>query len=384
MKVQRKGLVISVVTLVLMLGAFAPAWSMDNESPVTFDIPLRWLGADLGVGYRGLALLPGVDTTFWVYAGGGYEWMNYFRDSSGALLGPGSVAPGTEDTNNTFNRWEAAWRLGVDQGFLWNERTKTNRFEAFFFYRGVYDDNMISATIVPALFSSGLPDRTGGLLNTLQFGLFYDDLLFNVKHKIYDGFNAEATAEWGPGFLFNTITGNADYIRFNFNGRIFIPVYDAVPDRVSNLFSVYAGDYVSVDYSVGLNGAPVPLFIRQSFGGRDQKTGLGHAVRGVDTAAYDTNFKAVNNLEIRANLPALYFSNLVPGIVAYFDVGYYAQVGEGLATVPSGFLASTGAGVYIDVFDLGSLALYVDYRLDSPNADGTNLMTFKLEFGMHF
>jgi len=64
MKVQRKGLVISVVTLVLMLGAFAPAWSMDNESPVTFDIPLRWLGADLGVGYRGLALLPGVDTTF--------------------------------------------------------------------------------------------------------------------------------------------------------------------------------------------------------------------------------------------------------------------------------------------------------------------------------
>ena len=383
MTAQRKGLIVAAISIVLVFSALLPAWSMDNENPVTFDVILRWLGVDVGVGYRGLALLPGADTIFWAYAGGGYEWMNFYRDTSGALLGRGSIPA---DTNTTFVRYEGAWRLGMEQGFTWNERTKTNGFEAFAFYRGRYDvneDSQVQMLIDTPV--SLLPDKAGSLMNTLQFGLAYDDLLFDAKHKTKNGFSAEASAEWGPGFLFNAIVGNADYVRFNAKARGFIPLYDAAPDHAGNLFSVYAGEYVAVDYSAGLNGAPVPLFIRQTLGGREQKTGLGHAARGVDTAAYDTNFKAVNSLEVRANLPALYFSDLVPGIVVFFDAGYYAQVGEGLPSpVPSGFTASTGAGVYIDVFDLGSLALYFDYRLDGTNADGTNFSAFVLEFGMHF
>jgi hypothetical protein len=381
MTAHRKGLIVAVLTLALSFGALLPAWSMDNESPVTFDIILRLLGLDVGVGYRGLALLPGADTTFWVYGGGGYEWMTYYRDASGALLAPASITP---DTNTTFVRYEGAWRLGMEQGFAWNERTKTNLFEAFAFYRGRYDANEISASIVPTLYNSGLPDASAGLLNTLQAGVAYDDLLFDAKHKTKSGFNAEATAEWGPGFFLNAIVGNSDYVRLNAMARGFIPLYDIAPDSAGNLLSIYAGDYFSVDYAMGFNGAPVPVFIRQTFGGRDQNTGLGHAVRGVDTAAYDTNLKVVNNLEVRANLPALYFADLVPGVVVFVDAGYYAQVGEGLsAPVPSGFVASTGAGVYIDIFDLGSLAFYYDYRLDGTNADGTNTK-FAIEFGMHF
>jgi hypothetical protein len=388
MKAHRKVLIVAAIALALLFTALLPAWSMDNESPVTFDIILRLLGLDVGVGYRGLALLPGTDTIFWAYAGGGYEWMTYYRDQYGALLLPGEIGPGgtLDGAATTFVRYEGAWRLGMEQGFAWNERTKTNLFEAFAFYRGRYDVN--EASQVPELHDSAvalLPDKEGGLLNTLQAGVAYDDLLFDAKHKTKSGFSAEATAEWGPGFLFNAIVGNADFLRLNAMARGFIPLYDVAPDRAGNLFSVYAGDYISVDYALGFNGAPIPLFVRQTFGGRDQNTGLGHSVRGVDTAGYDTNFKVVNNLEVRANLPALYFSGLVPGIVVFFDAGYYAQVGEGLPEpVPAGFIASTGAGVYIDLFDLASLALYFDYRLDKANADGSQFRAAVIEFGMHF
>jgi hypothetical protein len=72
-------------------------------------------------------------------------------------------------------------------------------------------------------------------------------------------------------------------------------------------------------------------------------------------------------------------------VVVFFDAGLYDQVGEpGISSPGSGFVAGTGAGVYIDVLDLGSLAAYVEYRLDSANAEGDRLRIFVIEFGMHF
>jgi hypothetical protein len=47
-------------------------------------------------------------------------------------------------------------------------------------------------------------------------------------------------------------------------------------------------------------------------------------------------------------------------------------------------VAGAGAGVFIDVLDLGSLAAYVEYRLDGANAEGDRLRVFVIEFGMHF
>ncbi len=366
-----------------------------TQSPWAFDPILRLIGADLGVGYRGLPLVPGAQTTFWVYGGGGYEGEHYYRDANGALLSPGQISGGgpLANADPTFNRIEAAWRLGIEQGFVWNPRTSTNLLAAFFFYRGRYDLNQAATgalLTLPAL--SLLPDRDNSLLNTLQLGLGYDDMLTS-KHRTRNGTSAEMTAEWGPPWLLNTVQGESDFIRFNGTFTWFFTLYDAAPERSLNLFSVYLGEYFSADYAIGLGGNSVPLFIRQTFGGRIQYPGLGSQVRGVDKAAYDTNLKAVNNLEVRANLLAIQMPAflagivpfVVPGVLAYFDCGFYDQVGEqGVSSPSPGFVASTGAGVYVEVPGLGTLLAYVEYRLDAENAAGDRLRLFVLEFGMQF
>jgi hypothetical protein len=387
---MKRSILLGALLVIVGLGVAGPLSAQETGTPTwspwTFDVILRLLGLDLGVGYRGLSLLPGVQTTFWVYAGGGYEGEHYYRNPDGTLLAPGSIGPGQEPA---YNRIEAAWRLGMEQGFVWNPRTSTNLFEAFFFYRGRYDLNQASATM---LAQANIADRDSSILNTLQLGAAYDDLLTN-GHRVRNGVSAETTVEWGPSFFFNTIQGDADFIRFNGMASWFIPLYDAAPDRPHNLFSVYLGEYFTIDYAMGLNGTPVPLYVRQTFGGRTQNTGVGSQVRGVDKAAFDTNLKALNNLEVRVNLPAIpmpdfiasLVPDIIPGIIAYVDYGYYDQVGEpGIVSPPHGSVASTGVGAFIEVPAIGTVPIYFEYRLDAANAAGDRLRLFVIEFGMQF
>jgi hypothetical protein len=360
----------------------------------TFDPILRLWGADLGVGYRGLSLIPGDQTTFWVYGGGGYEGQYYYRDSSGNLLSPGQIGSGgtpNPGQDPRFNRIEAAWRLGIEQGFAWNPRTSTNLFEAFLFYRGRYDLNQVPAGSLLAA-ATALADQGNSFLNILQAGLGYDDLLTD-GHLVRGGTSAEVSAAWGPPWFFNSIQGASDFIRFNASFTWFVPVFDAAPQSKLNVFSVYLGEYFSADYAVGLNGTPVPLYIRQTFGGRIQDRGLGDQVRGVDKGAYDTNLKAVNNLELRANLLAIPAPDFmkwlapyaIPGVLAYFDCGAYDQVGEpGISSPGAGLVASIGAGVFVEVPGWGTLLAYVEDRLDNANAAGDRLRLLVLEFGMQF
>jgi hypothetical protein len=384
MKNRRVIFAFCTISVALSLGIVLPCGAEEEagaegpaaESPYSFDIGLRLFGVDVGVGYNGIVLLPGAQTTIWAYVGGGYETLHYNRDAAGNFIAAGTMP---ESDPQDFWRAEGAWRLGMDQGFAWNARTRTNLVEAFVFYRGRYNVNQIQSDDL--LYASTLADRNGSLLNTLQAGIAYDDLLFEKGHNTKSGIAAEASVEWGPGFFLNSLVGASDFVRFNGTFRGFLPVYDLAPDRPSNLLSVYAGEYFQVDYIVG---DMVPLYVSQSFGGRDQRTGLGGAVRGVDSAAYDAHLKAVNCLEVRANLPAIYWPGLVPGLVAFFDAGYYNQLGEPGTDGASGFLASAGAGVFIDAFDLGQIAAYVEYRIDGANADGNPWSLFAIEFGLHF
>jgi hypothetical protein len=372
------------MTLALLIAAPILCRAADAGDPVVFDVEPRLLGVDVGVGYRGTPLAPGVDTTLWVYLGAGYEWLTYYRDAAGALVSSGALAPSgpLSPLQPVFVRIEGAWRLGIEQGIAWNPRTRTNLLEAFAFYRGRVDSNQIQQGQL--LYQSSIPDAAGIFLNTILAGLAFDDLLTDTRHKVRDGMAAEMSAEWGPRFFLNALEGDSDFVRFNATLRWFLPVFDIAPDRPVNLLSVYLGEFVSVDYAIGLS-APVPLYIRQTFGGRTQPIGLGLQVRGVDQGAYDTNLKAVNNLELRVVLPAVGLPDIVPGAVLYWDIGYYDQVGETGAPspTPSGIVTATGVGITLDFLDLATGALYLTWRLDAPNADGT-VLGLDLEFGMHF
>jgi hypothetical protein len=350
-----------------------------------FDASPRLLGLDAGIGYRGAALIPNVDTTIWAYVGAGYEWLTYYRDSSGALVAPSDLAPGgaLAGKDPGFVRIEGAWRLGIDQGFAWNPRTKTNLVEAFAFYRGRVDFNQIGPGQL--LYDSALSDRAGLLLNAIIAGVAYNDLLPDAHHKTLSGISAELSAEWGPRFFLNTFMGRSDYVRFNATFRWFLPLYDLKPDTPVNFFSIYLGERVSVDYAQPL-GAPVPLYVRQTFGGRgDQVIGLGGAVRGVDDGSLDTNLKAVNSLEIRANLPAFVSPDIVPGFVIFWDLGCYSQAGESGYTgaAGAGVVSSAGGGIFLDFLDLARGAAYMTRRITGVNADGS-VVNLKLEFGLHF
>jgi hypothetical protein len=271
----------------------------------------------------------------------------------------------------------------MDQGLVWNERTSTNLVEAFAYYRGRVDSNRIQPGQL--LYDATIPDRAGLLLNSIIAGLAYDDLLADTHHKTLSGISAELSAEWGPRFFLNTLMGDSDFVRFNTTFLWFLPLYDMTPDTPVNLFSVYLGERFSIDYALGL-GAPVPLYIRQTFGGRgDQVIGLGKAVRGVDKGSLDTNLKAVNSLEVRANLPAFVHPDIVPGLVVFWDIGYYNQVGESgfTGTAGTGVVSSAGGGIFLDFLDRARGAGYVTRRLTGVNADGS-VWNFQVEFGLHF
>jgi len=322
-------------------------------------------------------LAPGVNTVLWANVGGGYQTKTYYRDpSDDSPLGAGELSVDAS-TAPFYQRVNGDWGLGICQGILGNPEIQANLLEAFLFYKGRYSQYVNEESTFQLLFESPLPDKTGILQNSVLGGLSLMGLVPDARHKTARGYHAEVSAEWGPSFLGNTVFGRADFLRLNFTAMGFFPIYDASPESFANVFSVYLGEFFSVDYAVG---DTIPLNVRQTFGGRDPRTGLGGAVRGVDDGRYDTTFKAVNNLEIRVNLPAIVLPDLVPGFVAYFDAGYY-DFGD---YPESGTLFSTGAGLYINLLDLAYLAGYSNYLLNDSNLDGTQWTPFELEFGLHF
>ncbi len=363
---QRRGFMASLLALFLLCAVFAHA---EERFPLVFDVlPFFW-GSDLGVGYRGFSLIPGTDTILWAYGGGGYQTQTYIRMPDGTLItgaAPGTV---TVPADINYDRWSWRWQAGIEQGFLWNSRTQQNLLEAVLFYRGRYDSN-VQASPSQLIYQSASFDRFGLVGNAVIAGVIYDDLLFNPVNRTRNGIHAELTGEWGYPIFTGTVEGSFTYLRFNLTAKGFLPLFDAAPTAEMNVFSVCLCDFASVDYALG---SSVPLHIRQTFGGMKPRTGLGGALRGIDSGSLDANLKAVNNLEVRAYLPALFIRDIVPGILVFCDAGAYAQLGEGVASPAYGFVAATGAGAFVDIFDFAQIVVYGCYRLTGVNADAQSL-----------
>jgi len=359
-----------------------------GDLPLAFDVSPRIWGADLGIGYTGLELLDGRDTTLWLWAGGGWEQMPFYRDSDGSLaaeyldLASGVIEHGLPATINASNdpfyqRAEGKWQLGIVQGLVAAEGP--DLVVAFLYYRGRYDAHLTQGALIADAPLYAFPDQDGIFQNSLLAGVAYQGVTKNA-HKVKSGVAAEASAEWAPSFLISAADGDASFLRLNASARFFLPLFDAVPDRDRNVFSVYAGDFLAVDW---ITGDAVPLNVRQSFGGRTPRLGLGGAVRGVDSGSLDTNFKAVNNLEVRVLGPALFMPDIVPGLVVYLDAGFFDSAGSP-GPAARGFVASTGAGVFVDLFGFAQLTGYLHWRLVGVNANGSALTPLAVDFGLKF
>lgn len=336
----------SVLALAAMLAA-APVLAEESDFKVAFE-GLRMFngfipsGLDLSLTYTGMSMSDLAGTSLFLKAGGGYENTALLRD-------PATGDPWTGDAaGNKYDMLNFQWELAFIQG-LARRGDGDNSLEVFAFYRGRFDSykNELSDSV--------FADIRGLLGTSFMAGLSYDTRELD-RHRSKKGIYAEASAEWGPGF----VNANSDFWRVSGQLRGFLPVFDIATDG-GNLFNVYLAGFAGADYAAG---ASVPIYVQQSFGGRDLRDSLGNSVRGYGNYKFDSAFKSVANAELRLIGPAIVLYNIVPCLYGFADAGYYSGFAESANRADaSGFLVSTGGGVALDLFSFVQLGVMAGVRL---------------------
>ena len=373
-----------IAALAAVTGTVSLHAQMDNPSGAVgfanFGVRTYWFGlvptgGDFSLLYRAPRLIPGLDTIIENDFGAGYETDNYYRNPNGTPYS----GPSDKGSPVVFDRLEILEGLGVRQGILWDEARNRNLLEGFIFYRLHYDRNFTPSGANPLIFQSGRPDSTQILSNSIIAGLSASTLERDRVHKTWDGLYGEVSVQWGPGFFFNSI-GNTDFSRLNATFKGFRTLYAAPEQGDWNLFSIYAGDFVSIDYA---GGGSMPFYVQESTGGLSPRATTDDWVRGFESGAYDTQFKVVNNFDVRFQGPAMIWPSVVPGAYIFSDVGYYSGFSGDPSSTPGGFLASAGIGGYVDVFDLGVVTGYVALPLYGHRVDGAS-WTINFHFHLGF
>jgi hypothetical protein len=145
-------------------------------------------------------------------------------------------------------------------------------------------------------------DAYGIFGNSFITGLTYNNLRHDKKTKASDGLFMETSFEISPYLA--SVSGASDFYRANFSAKYFKTLFEARPSAKKNLFTVYLGEYFSIDYADAKTD--MPLYVMQTFGGTDLRYGLAESVRGFERFSWDTQLKIVNNIELRVNLPVIY------------------------------------------------------------------------------
>jgi hypothetical protein len=280
---------------------------------------------------------------------GGYDDRRILRDPlSGDVVGE----PGDFDGAYRFHSPNFQWALGATEGLL--PREGGNLLEAFLFYRGRYD---IDAT---SLSATAFLDMKGLSGTSFLGGLAYDSTAMDSR-RVYTGLFAELSAEDGPAGL-NASSGT-DFWRVTLKAKGFLPLsMGQAGDEKLSLFSLYLAGFASADYA---GGDHVPIWVMQTFGGRDLRDSLGDCVRGYPSRSYDSTLKLVANGEVRAIGPALFGQAwLVPMGYAFLDAGYYSGFANdtGVNAAAKGSILSAGLGFNINVVDFVNLGLYAGLK----------------------
>jgi hypothetical protein len=318
---------------------------------------------------------------------GGYEDWRILRDS--ATGDP--ISEKAYITDGTFGEYHyfapnVQWDLGLVQGIL--PKDKGNLLEAFLLYRGRLDDYETS------LSNTAFSDMRGIFGTSAIIGLGYDAVTKDSR-RVKDGISSEVSAEWGPGGLNANSIASTDFYRFDFKLWGFKPLisYGQASDEGLNLLSVYLAGYASCDYAGGSDGGDnIPIYVLQSFGGRELRGSLGSCVRGYPSASYDSALKTVANGEIRVLGPALFKQAwFIPMVYAFCDAGYYSGLpGSVSKSDKSGVIMSSGGGFALDIIDFAYLGFSAGYLFPGQDQlfstyvpDGTKTF-FSVEFLLHF
>ena len=215
----------------------------------------------------------------------------------------------------------------------------------------------------------------GKVSNVLYTGIKLNTM--DDRWTANDGILAEARVLWSPGFINN----KSSYLGFWASGVWGKTLYEMKANNGRNLFSVVILDRVRFSW---LDGTLIPVYAQSSFS-------LGRNVRGFNSNSYNSNFSAVNSLEVRLAGPEILIHGVFPRLNVFVDMGYgwgnYMNTGHGSveAVKADNFLASVGAQLEMDFFDMIDLGIQVAYLIKGTNLrkPATNIQigaTFFLDF----
>ncbi|HAW86955.1 MAG: hypothetical protein A2087_06505 [Spirochaetes bacterium GWD1_61_31] len=337
-----------------------------QEGRLAPDVGLDGIGLwDLGLygGLKGLELVPDVDSRALLYLRGGYVEDYYYRDTAGLM----DLAA----DNTDFNKWYLVARLGLELGLVHDAILGKNSLFGRIFVRSLLAEHIFGDLVDPLLLDSGLPDMANAWETSLFAGLFLDQVGFNPWLQSNHGYALEGSVEWTPGLTFNQLNGAVDYLRANFTGKLYVPLFE------NDQLGLYLMDRVMAD---GLFGAAIPGLARRRMGGFWQTAAPGGVVRGTDNGRYDTYLKLVNNLELRFHFLPLFATAdqpeariLVPELFAFCDAAALDDLDYQFGTV----LVSAGGGLILNLRFIGikfDLGYYVAYNFLEGSFSAFNLV----------
>jgi hypothetical protein len=343
-----------------------PAWVIRPQP--------KMFGVDARIGNRELRLVPGLDTTLWIGIGGAYEPTFYLRKPDGTQVTSQDSEPSDA---LSFYTTGMSWGLGISQGLLRDIERTRNILESTLYYRGILTSNNPGGASLLLRQSGRPPDAYGILQNSLFLELALNVAQENERSGSKSGLFVETSLEWSPEFFFNTVVGKSDFSRLTLRVDYFLPLFVVPKDAEYTWASLTAGNNLIVDY---LYGSYIPILARQSIGGFQQRPGLGGWVRGLEKGRFDAELKAVDNLELRMLFPSLVHPDLIPGIFAFLDSGYYRYTDSG----SQGVVCTTGAGIVAAVFNKLHLSAYMSWALNVTKLDGSAFSPFGFSLQYHF
>ena len=314
------------------------------------------------------------DTSFYSMFRIGWPSASYYRTEDGEFLNCVNCDGINIDEDIEYKRLHLEPTIGLIQD-LGGNNFPSNSISAFLLYRARFDRNFENSEANQLFFNqtNALLDKEEIFQNSALAGLYVDTVYKNPIGKSLKGFYGEVAAESAPAFA-NSIS---DYVKLSMTLNGYLPLFNIVNSQNRHVFSMYIADYVGVDYVFGNS---IPVNTRQLIGGLDPRYGMGGTVRGIAETRYDSVFKAVNSFEVRMNLPPIFHKDLVPGIMAGHDIGYWA----GVDTDKNGWLNTSSAAVYLEVMDITQVMFYMHYLWDVKSLNGDTFIPFDFSIGFHF
>ena len=350
-----------------------------SENQWDFSFAPRFYGLTAGARYAlSEPLQNEVETSVVGAVSAAYESSSYYRLADGSLFDVPEDAA-TSDAAS-YNRFNGVWQFGIQQGLFPRQDSTDDLAVGFLLYRGQYDIPFGDGSDLFA--QSGLAEADSGLLGSIIGGVAYSRVLLDNITRVRSGIEGELAFEWGPSFLHNQLIGAADFTRTTLWAKGFLPLFAAEPSDGRNSFSLYLAGAGYVDWA---RGPEIPFAVLSTTGGRGYRSATGGSARGFESRRFDATFKAIGNVELRASLPAIVLPTIVPGILLYTDVGYYA---DALERSPvdgenNGALVSSGAGIYFDLLNTAELVLYTNALWTGGDVEAETWAPFSVGFGFH-